>query len=157
MLILQKMDENVFEKFINNQIKEYARENVEAGFWEESEALEKSKHEIDKLLPEGLETKDHLIFSMIEEDSNENIGSLWIQVRDHKKAKSVFIFYIEISENNRGKGLGKQALVTLENWCLPNRVSKIGLHVFAKNSVARNLYKKFGFVDTNYNMNKDFF
>lgn len=155
VLILQKMNENKFKVFRDDQIKDYARENVEAGFWEESDALEKSRKEVDKLLPNGLDTENHLIFSLFEEDSNANVGSLWIHIRDMKKAKSVFIYYIEISENYRGRGLSTQALETLGKWCLDNKASKIGLHVFAKNKVARHVYQKFGFVDTNFNMNKE--
>lgn len=145
-----------FDTLMEFQIKDYARENVEAGFWEESESLEKAKNEINKLLPNGLETKDHFLFSLMN-DTNENVGVIWANVQKKKNYNLVFIYYIEIFESHRGKGLSKQALKSLEDWCRSNEISKIGLHVFAKNTVARNLYKKFGFEDINYNMTKKLF
>jgi len=155
-LILEKMTEEVFQPFIDAQILDYAHENVEAGYWEKEEAVEKSKEQIEQLLPEGTETKDHYIFSVADQESKENVGALWIYVTEKKKLKSAFIYYIEIFEKHRGKGLSKQTLGLLEEWCANKEISKIGLHVFAKNTVARNLYKKFGYEDVNYNMRKEF-
>lgn len=155
-LILEKMTESEFKPFINAQIIDYAHENVEAGYWAEEESEEKSKKEIERLLPDGLETKDHYIFSVVDQESNEHVGALWVYVAEKKKLKSAFIYYIEIFENYRGKGLSKQTLALLDQWCVDKGILKIGLHVFAKNIIARNVYKKFGYKDINYNMGKEF-
>lgn len=150
------MTEPEFNKLMDFQVEDYARENVEAGFWDESEALEKSRAEINKLLPNGLDTKDHFLFSLMDNSTNENIGVIWTNIQKKKDFKLAFIYYIEIFANFRGKGLSKKSLTSLEDWCKLNDINKIGLHVFAKNTVARNLYTKFGFKDTNYNMTKEF-
>ncbi len=149
------MTESEFNKLMEFQVADYARENVEAGFWDESDALEKSRSEINKLLPNGLDTQDHFLFSVEDNATNDNIGVIWVNVQKKRNFKLAFIYYIEIFEQYRGKGFSKESLASLENWCKSNDISKIGLHVFAKNTVARNLYTKFGFKDTNYNMTKE--
>ena len=153
---LKKMSQDDFNSYFEYKIKDYALENIKAGHWEESEALEKSRQQVTELLPAGLETKGQFIFSVFDPTLGINVGVLWILFTEKKKLNYAFIYDIEIYESQRGKGLSKIALALLEEWCRTKNVSKIGLHVFAKNSIARNLYKKFGYVVTNYNMTKDF-
>lgn len=155
-LIFEKMTEEEFRPFINAQIIDYAHENVEAGYWAEEESVEKSKKEIERLLPDGLKTKDHYIFSFVNQESKAHVGALWIYVAEKKKLKSAFIYYVEIFESYRGKGLSKQVSALLDQWCVDKGILKVGIHVFAKNTVARNIYKKIGYEDINYNMSKEF-
>ena len=52
------MTEDEFKAYLEEDIKEYAAVNVRNGYWDESEALEKSRESHNQLLPDGLATKD---------------------------------------------------------------------------------------------------
>ena len=62
MIKLIPMTETEFKAYLEEDIKEYAEVNVRNGYWDETEALEKSKQAHDQLLPDGPATKDHHLF-----------------------------------------------------------------------------------------------
>ena len=68
--------------------------------------------------------------------------------------KSGFIFDIRIDEKFRGKGYGKQAMSLIEEKARELGLKSIGLHVFAVNNVARNLYESVGYEVSSLNMTK---
>jgi hypothetical protein len=53
-LSLRGMTEEEFQAFLAESVPEYAAEKVKAGNWTPEEALEKSRNEHTRLLPEGL-------------------------------------------------------------------------------------------------------
>jgi hypothetical protein len=55
------MTQPEFEIFLAHAIPDYAADNVRAGYWSESEALEKSREGCEKLLPKGLQTENHFL------------------------------------------------------------------------------------------------
>ena len=152
---LNIMTKEEYEEFYILLINNYAFENVQAGYWEEEEALEKSKKSTDSLLSKGLETENHYLFSLYSEIDKTIIGSLWLFIEIKSKKKTAFIYYIIISEHFRGKGYAKDTLKATEQWLKERQVQNLGLHVFASNKVARNLYTNFGFKVTSLNMEKE--
>ena len=52
---------------------------------------------------------------------------------------------IEVKEEYRGKGIGTKMMSYLVSLAIENRVENITLEVRVSNTIARNLYKKFGF------------
>lgn len=155
MLKLNRMTESDYKSYIENVIIDYAHENVKAGHWSDDEALQKSKDQTNNLLKNGLDSDGHYLFSVFDNEEDAKIGVLWVYVEKNKRQdKSAFIYDIVVNENFRGKGYGKKTLEILENWCKNEDISSIALHVFAHNSVARNLYLKVGYKDMSYNMKK---
>lgn len=153
MVTLNKMTETEFNDFYNVLIRDYAQDNVKAGNWIEEESLEKSKKQVDNLIPDGIDTKGNYLFSIIEKGST--IGVLWVNIKENKlNQKHAFIYDIRINEKFRGKGFGKQTLQSMEDWLKSLNVKDVGLHVFSENTVAIKLYEKFGFNFTSHNMLK---
>ena len=105
MVKLIPMEQADFEAYLEEDIQRYAQAHVEAGNWEPSQALEKSRKEHQQLLPDGLESKNQYLFSIVDETDDNKIGLLWVQVKDQK----AFIYDFIIDESFRGKGYGKQA------------------------------------------------
>ncbi|MGC9321252.1 MAG: GNAT family N-acetyltransferase [Kosmotogaceae bacterium] len=153
MIRLEKMKYEEFEDYQEKLVRYYAIENVKSGRWEESSALEKARMEIDALLSEGLETKNHELLSIIETDNSQTIGYLWLHIFPRMEKKG-FIYDFVIHKELRGKGYGKLSLEALEEHARELGVEQLSLHVFAHNTAAVSLYKEIGYEVTSMNMAK---
>jgi ribosomal protein S18 acetylase RimI-like enzyme len=102
------MEQKDFEPYLERNIHDYAGEHVRNGNWKREEAVERSRKEHQQLLPDGLQSKNQHLFSILD-DSDTKIGILWVQVTDRK----AFIYDFAIDETRRGMGYGKQALAAL--------------------------------------------
>jgi RimJ/RimL family protein N-acetyltransferase len=150
MIDLLPMTAPDFAAYLELTIPQYAREKVAAGNWNEAEALERSRQEYAKLLPQGLETANNFLFTLVNE-TGEKVGWLWY-ARDAKKPEQAFILDFEIYESFRRRGYATLALTRLEEHARPQGIKKLELHVFGFNTAARDLYKKCGYEETNVNM-----
>lgn len=146
------MTQPEYDEYLKHLIPDYAADNVRAGYWDESEALEKSRQQIGTLLPEGLQTKDHYIFTLV--DGDQAVGMIWMRAQLDRAVKSGFIFDVLVDEKFRGKGYGKQLMLLIEEKARELDLKSIGLHVFAYNKVAQNLYESLGYETSSLNMIK---
>jgi ribosomal protein S18 acetylase RimI-like enzyme len=149
---LEVMTEAEYAIYSEHLINDYAKDNVEAGHWDEGEAVEKSRQSVASLLPQGLQTKNHVIFSVW--DGEQRVGHTWVQTRLDAPTKTAFIFDIEILAEQRGKGYGRQTMLLIEAKARELGIRKIELHVFNKNAVAKKLYENLGYVTYSSNMAK---
>lgn len=149
MVKLELMLKEDFDRFLETEIREYAADHVRNGNWPAEGSLERSRKEFEELLPDGVQTKDQYVWSIID-DANTNIGALWVQVKERK----AFIFDFVVDETFRGKGFGKQALAAMDEKLRSMGVESVGLHVFGDNVNAQELYKKMGFEITGMHMRK---
>jgi len=149
---LVPMTQLEYEAFFEQEIPEYAADNVRAGYWAESESLQKARESFERLLPQGLQSKDHYLYSIYEGD--EAVGVIWMRAEMERPVKSGFIYDLRVDEKFRGKGYGKQAMLLIEDKAHELGLKSIGLHVFGYNTVARNLYEGIGYETTSLNMIK---
>lgn len=152
MILLQAMKEHEYTLWIQESIKEYAEEKTIAGNFQKETSLEQAENEFNQLLPDGLKSKDHYLFTLIDGENQEDVGSLWINVQED--GIEAFIYDIKIHESKRGRGYGKEALKSLDSYAREKDISKISLHVFGHNKVALSLYQNTGFEVTNVLMSK---
>lgn len=149
---LENMSQQSFEKIYEESIIEYASEHVKSGDWEEDGSIERARTDFEVLLPEGLNTNNQYLLSVVYD--NEDIGYLWLHLFDVKEEKKCFIYDINIKDTFRGQGLGTKTMECIEEYCKNKDVESIGLHVFGHNKRAVSLYNKMGFETTNYRMEK---
>ena len=150
MVILEPISQKDFDQLLENEIRNYAAGHVQAGNWPEEGSLERSRKEFEAVLPDGLQTKDQYIWSVV--DQNDKIGMLWVQIRNNK----AFINDFLVHEEFRGKGYGKQALAAMDDWLKALDVDSVSLHVFGDNLPAQELYKKMGYEITDMHMQKKY-
>jgi len=155
MVALVPIEQREFEEFLEKEIHDYAQEKIISGNWLAEEAIEKSRTEFMSLLPEGLQTKDQFVFSVLDEDTNLTIGVLWVQVKMGDSHRKAFICDFVIQPEFRGNGFGKQALQALDKKLEEMGVISVSLHVFAHNTHAIALYEKAGYKVTNLYMGKE--
>ena len=149
---LLPMTQPEYEAFLERLVPEYAVDNVRAGYWSEGEALEKSRDAFERNLPQGLQTENHLLYTV---HNGENaVGMVWMRVDLKSPTKSGFIFELYVNEKFRGKGYGRQAMLLIEEKARELGLKSIGLHVFAVNTVARKLYESVGYEVSSLNMTK---
>ena len=149
---LVRMSEYDFNQFLDTSIDNYANEKVAAGNWRAEEAFERSKQEFARLLPEGKETKGHTLYTIVVQNSEEKVGSLW--VKTDNEAKEAFIYEFNVHHDKQGNGFGTEAINVLEGILKDYGITGLSLHVFAHNKQAIRLYERLGFETTNINMKK---
>lgn len=150
MIRLEPIQQEDFERFLDHAIQEYAEDHVRNGNWSADGALERSQKEFEHYLPNGIHTPDQYVWSIVDE-SNHKIGVLWVQVKEGK----AFILDFIIDKEYRGKGLGKETLIALDDKLKSMGAESVALHVFGDNISAQELYKKMGFKITDIQMKKD--
>ena len=150
---LVPMTQAEFDVYIERLITEYAADNVRAGYWTDAEALERSHKQTESLLPQGLQTKDHYLYTLY--DGDTAVGVIWLHAEMNRPVKGGFIFDVEIKEEFRGKGYGKQIMSLIEEKARELGLKKMGLHVFGYNNAARKLYESVGYEVSSLNMLKE--
>jgi ribosomal protein S18 acetylase RimI-like enzyme len=150
MIKLEPIQQEDFERFLEGEIRGYAEDHVRNGNWPPEGAIDRSRKEFERLLPDGIHSRDQFVWSILDEE-NGNVGMLWVQVKEGK----AFIYDFVIDEAMRGKGYGKQALIAMDEKLKAMNVESVGLHVFGDNITAQQLYKKMGYKITNIQMKKE--
>ena len=106
------------------------------------------------MLGQGLSTPHQYLYNIIlsKEGGETYIGYLWIEAEDERKR--CFIADISLHEQFRHQGWGQKILEILESDMKQRGITRIGLHVFAKNHIAQKLYTKMGYQLIGMNMQK---
>ena len=152
MITLTPMSAPEFRDYLANAIRTYAQDKIQAGNWSQDEALERSIKEFEGYLPQGVQTPNNYLFSLINENGDK-VGILWYATLP-KRPGLAFIYDFEIYELFRRRGYASQALSAMEKDAKALGLQQIELHVFGHNTAARALYMKVGFVETNVMMVK---
>ncbi|MEK4760718.1 GNAT family N-acetyltransferase [Viridibacillus sp. FSL E2-0187] len=150
-ILLKKMSEKEFTIYFEDKVERYSyflSENVHEVNSEDP--LSKARKQLNNLLPKGIETSNHHLFNIYEDDLL--IGFIWIKLE--KEKKSAFLYEIFIFEENRGKGFGTRVMKNVEEWLKQEGIYYFKLHVFGRNEGARKLYEELGFEIAGINMLK---
>ncbi len=154
MIYLKPMDQSVFNQFKITSQNEYAKNFATAEGVSLEYGLKNAAEQFSKLVPHGLETPCQLFFEALEEKTDISVGYLWLSNKEHMGRKITSINDIIIHTMHRGRGLGKALMSCVEHEAQKAGSSKLRLHVFYHNEVARNLYARMGFQPTNLDMAK---
>jgi hypothetical protein len=75
-LRLTRLPEVHFPAYRARLAREYARDKVAAGVWPPEEALSRSEADLDGLLPDGTNTRNHFLYQVRDASSFEEVGVL---------------------------------------------------------------------------------
>ena len=106
-----------------------------------------SAQDFQKLLPDGVATKDNYLYDIVDETLGLKVGMIWLARMLQGAEPIMFIYDFRIDEAQRRKGYGEQAMLTAEVQAKALGYDTIALHVFGFNHGARALYKKAGLRD----------
>jgi len=66
---------------------------------------------------------------------------------EYKKISKGIIWTIGVLEEYRGRGFGKKLVLKALDWFYKKGIKYVGIHVDENNFIAKNLYKKLGFIE----------
>jgi GNAT superfamily N-acetyltransferase len=137
MIRLVPMNEIDYQAYADFSIADYAQEHVKAGSWSTAEALQEAKKQYQELLPDGLKTKNHYIYSIVDDELASKVGILWFAVQERAQVPAAFVYDVLIYEAFRRRGYGEQAFKALETKVQELGLKTISLHVFGHNHPGR--------------------
>jgi ribosomal protein S18 acetylase RimI-like enzyme len=150
---LEKMTQIDFEIWAPRSRQGYVEDKIKANGLTKNEAQEIAEKDFTRLLPDGLSSKDNYLYTMKNSDSTV-VGYLWFCIRGAVDNRKAFLCDIVVNENYRGQGIGKSAMLQLEQEVKKLSLKEIGLHVFGFNEKAIRLYQSLGFRTTDLVMSK---
>ena len=154
MTRLEPMTQARYDTWLEATIRDYAAEKIASGNYpDDGSGLERSKAEFDALLPNGLQSENHELRTMRDDDGND-VGYVWWTVEDRPPGRVVFIYDIAVDDAFRRRGHAQGALDVVEDYAREHGCIGVMLHVFGSNTGARQLYLKAGYAETNILMLK---
>ena len=132
--------------------EQYAKDIAESGAMSYEDAVQKAADDFGRLLPQGLETPGHFLFTGY--DGDTEVGMLWLRIEDKADGPHAFGFDFRVLPELRRHGYGRAMMVAAEDFCRGRGVVSIGLSVFGFNRGAQSLYEQMGFEVTATQMRK---
>jgi len=147
MVKLVEMGPASFDSWKSQIWKAYREEMIRAGA-SEAAADENIRDNIKELMPDGKLVAGNYVFDVMNDE--DHVGYVWL----NEKNSEWFIYDIEVFEQYRGKGLGRETMKAIEGYIRSKGGNVIGLSVFGFNKVAQNLYESEGYEVTRLSMQK---
>ena len=144
-VIIRRMTEDEFSYVYQWSVKQQTKELMEELNMSEEAAIKETVKEISEMLPNGLNTQDNYLMSIIETESGEMVGFIWTLHEITAGRKQSFICDFAVWESKRGKGYGKNALCLAEQNAAEAGCLESVLFVNDNNHLAIDLYKKCGY------------
>ena len=138
-LTLMALDAEASCEYLDGLWPQYRAELIQAGS-SEAEADANIERNQQALSPNGVVAAGQFMFRVLEED--QHIGNLWLAQRS---PDDWFIYDIEVFEEFRGRGLGRETLRLAEAYVIEQGAKQMGLSVFGFNTAARSLYESAGY------------
>ena len=157
LIALRPMTSGEFQRYLKPAIRGYAQAHIRAGDVDPKKALGRAKRDYAELLPQGLASPGHHLYSITLVDTGRVIGMAWFELKQRHGRRKAFIFDFAINKAQRGKGFGAQAMSTIEQQARVLGAVVVELHVFGDNLPARGLYEKCGYRYTGMHMSKDLY
>jgi GNAT superfamily N-acetyltransferase len=131
----------------------YAAELLEHMYLNAEAAAARAERSAAEAFPDGTVAEGNWIFA-VEDGEGTRVGVLWLGEPFDREADSLWVYDIEIDEEHRGRGLGRDTMLLAEEEARRLGRGRIKLNVFARNTVARALYLSLGFEENAIQMSK---
>ena len=154
MTLLTPMTLAEYNAWLAQTIPDYARDKVASGQWTEAESLVRARTETEGLLPHGLATAGHHLWTIREHPDGASIGTLWVAEQHHGARRIAYVFDFRIAAAHRRQGHASRAFLAMEDKVRALGLEGVSLHVFGHNAAARALYERLGYATTSLMMFK---
>ena len=153
MPALRPMTQPEYRTWAAAEVPAYAADKVASGQWAADVALALSQKEQDQLLPQGLQSADNHLYSIVDAGGTV-VGMLWFAEQTKFNARIAYVYDINVWPAHQRQGHGTRAFQALEGEVRRLGLTGIALHVFGHNTGAQALYAKLGFRPTNISLFK---
>jgi ribosomal protein S18 acetylase RimI-like enzyme len=154
MITLVPMTEDEFQMYLEYSIQDYAQDRMKSGIWNEEVALGEAEQKYQQLLPQGLQTPQHYLFMVVDQQSAKKVGIIWFALHEQAPEHQARIYDGKVFEEFRRRGYATQVFQLLEVQAAELGATSVSLHVFGHNTAAREVYEKLGYVATDITMVK---
>jgi ribosomal protein S18 acetylase RimI-like enzyme len=149
---LEPMTEEQYRAYREFAEEDYAGNIAKSGAMSLADAVEKSAADFGRLLPKGLATPDHFLWTGY--DGDVEVGVLWLRIEPKPDGLHAFGFDFWVQPDLRRRGYGRAMMAAAERICRERGVVSVGLSVFGFNAGAQSLYEQMGFEVTAIRMSK---
>lgn len=153
-VVLAPMHPDGYQPFQAQSVADYADENVKSGRWSSADAPALAQDNFDRLLPQGLATPDHYLYTIRDAAADVEVGVLWLAIIARAGAKGAYVYQLWIDPAHRRRGHARAAFEAMEPLVATLGATSIGLHVFGHNTGAQALYRSLGYNVTGVTMLK---
>jgi ribosomal protein S18 acetylase RimI-like enzyme len=150
---LDPMTPEEYAEYHRDAVLVYAEAHVSAKSLPPEGARQRAIDEYAELLPEGAATPGHHLYTA--RNGDRKIGMIWFAERPHGAGRVAYLYDIKVEPGLRGRGHGEALMRAMEHEVRSAGLKTVRLQVFGNNSVARSLYRKLGYIETNVVMAKD--
>jgi ribosomal protein S18 acetylase RimI-like enzyme len=150
---IRPITETEYAAWVAEAVPAYAADKVASGAWVEQLALEMSRKEFESLLPQGRDTADNYLYSILD-GAGKPVGTLWFAAQDRGDSRIAYVYDVEVLPGHRRQGHARRAFEALEGEVSRLGLAGIALHVFGHNHAAQALYAALGYEPTNINLYK---
>ena|SRR6266480_1325111 len=141
------MEDDEFVAWLPLLREDHAEELIRDYGMSADQARAQAVAEIDGHRPAG-----HSVF-VIDADG-ESVGHLWLVERRDVYEPILSVYDIDVDQPYRGRGYGKAAMLFAEDEARRRGLTRMALHVGARNNIARSLYRSLGFEENEVAMSK---
>lgn len=122
-------------------VRGYAANIASSGALPAEAAAVAAAAQFDELLPAGRLTRGHTFLCLL--SGAETVATNWIF--HHRDPGASWVYGVEVSEQQRGKGYGRAAMTIGEQASLAAGDTHLALNVFGHNAIAIGLYQSMGY------------
>ena len=145
---LEPMTPDRYLRWVPETIAGFAAQQTASGAAPERAAREYAEREFDRLLPFGLDTPGHHLWSAF--DGGEEVGYLWLAVRTESEGTwsertEGYVYDVAVDRALRGRGHGHAIMLAAEDAARSAGATTLRLNVFGHNTAALNLYHRLGY------------
>ena len=151
-LSLRALTDDEFESWFPRMRDSYGTDMARDAGVEPERAAAMATAQMDALFPGRKPSPDQLVYVL--ETDGERVGELWLCDREDGPQHALFVYFVGIDPEHRGKGYGKAAMELAEAEARRLGVDRVALSVFGRNEIARNLYRSLGYEENAVAMTK---
>ena len=144
-LLMDPMTAEELEAFIRYSRQAYIGARVAHGGEDPRDAEAVAAQQYADFFPDGEPAEGHSLFTGRDATTRERIGILWLFEGRSATGTSVFVYDVEVEEDQRGQGWGRELMAYGEQWASERGAYEIALNVFGGNTRARGLYTSLGY------------
>ena len=142
---LRPMRDDEFDRWLPRVRAGYAENMIEHAGMPEEAAHAKAAADTTSVFPDDALVPEQSVYVL--EVEGDPVGVLWVAERDIDGLPVLWIYEIQVDEELRGRGYGREAMLLAEVEARRRRIDRVALNVFGGNEVARNLYRSLGYAE----------
>lgn len=150
---LRPVADDELSSFVATTRDGYALSMVNDAGMGEEEARAKAERDFALLVRDGRPLAGQQLFIIEETETSERVGRVWLG-EPFPGQPIGFLYDIEIEERFRGRGVGREAMLLVEQEARRRGFVEIRLNVFSGNETARSLYRSLRYVEFAIGMRK---